>query len=191
MTVYRSGYSGVWLLHGWCPRNCCCFVYTTLTCTSLQCRFIRSHIRRMNVCLTVTCHLHLWQNDRDLLRATAVTRIPKSELTQKMTPEKKTLPPLLPGLEPETFQSRVRRSTTEPLPFSSHLRSPTPSPPILTYLSCLLLVFQTFFNLYATQHAADSIFKCFRMCFISAADNNKRNTISITFFQIIIIYPNK
>ena len=28
----------------------------------------------MYACLTVTCHLHFWQNDRDLLRATAVTR---------------------------------------------------------------------------------------------------------------------
>ena len=40
------------------------------------------------VCLTVTCHLHFWQNDRDLLRATAVTRgvewIPKKESAQKV-----------------------------------------------------------------------------------------------------------
>ena len=28
----------------------------------------------MYACLAVTCHLHFWQNDRDLLRATAVTR---------------------------------------------------------------------------------------------------------------------
>ena len=28
----------------------------------------------MHVCLAVTCHLHFWQNDRGLLRATAVTR---------------------------------------------------------------------------------------------------------------------
>ena len=28
---------------------------------------------RMYVCLGVTCHLHFWQNDQDLLRATAVT----------------------------------------------------------------------------------------------------------------------
>ena len=28
----------------------------------------------MHACLAVTCHLHFWQNDRDLLRATAVTR---------------------------------------------------------------------------------------------------------------------
>ena len=29
---------------------------------------------RVYACLDVTCHLHFWQNDRDLLRATAVTR---------------------------------------------------------------------------------------------------------------------
>ena len=28
----------------------------------------------VHVCLTVTCHLHFWQNDRDLLNATAVKR---------------------------------------------------------------------------------------------------------------------
>ena len=28
----------------------------------------------MHVCLAVTCHLHFWQNGRDILRATAVTR---------------------------------------------------------------------------------------------------------------------
>ena len=31
-------------------------------------------IRRLHMCLDVTCHLRFWQNDRDLLRATAVTR---------------------------------------------------------------------------------------------------------------------
>ena len=36
--------------------------------------FMQSHIRKVYACLAVTCHLHLWQNDRDLLRATAVTR---------------------------------------------------------------------------------------------------------------------
>ena len=29
---------------------------------------------RVYACLGVTCHLHFWQNDRGLLRATAVTR---------------------------------------------------------------------------------------------------------------------
>ena len=35
--------------------------------------FMQSHICKVYACLAVTCHLHLWQNDRDLLRATAVT----------------------------------------------------------------------------------------------------------------------
>ena len=29
---------------------------------------------RMHVCLTLTCHLHFWQNDQYCLRATAATR---------------------------------------------------------------------------------------------------------------------
>ena len=29
---------------------------------------------RMYACLGITCHLHFWQNDRSLLRASAVTR---------------------------------------------------------------------------------------------------------------------
>ena len=35
---------------------------------------MQSHIHKVHACLAVTCHLHFWQNDRDLLRATAVTR---------------------------------------------------------------------------------------------------------------------
>ena len=35
---------------------------------------MQSHIRKVYACLAVTCHLHFWQNDRGLLRATAVTR---------------------------------------------------------------------------------------------------------------------
>ena len=38
------------------------------------CNFMQSHIRKVYACLAVTCHLHFWQNDRDLLRATAITR---------------------------------------------------------------------------------------------------------------------
>ena len=36
--------------------------------------FMQSHIRTVYVCLAVTCHLHFWQNDRDLLHAAVVTR---------------------------------------------------------------------------------------------------------------------
>ena len=37
--------------------------------------FMQSHIRKVHACLAVTCHLHFRQNDPDLLRATAVTRV--------------------------------------------------------------------------------------------------------------------
>ena len=64
------------MLHGWCHVKCCRFgassVYTIQPYTRLQCHFIQSHIDRVYACLAVTCHLHFWQKDRDLLRATAV-----------------------------------------------------------------------------------------------------------------------
>ena len=42
--------------------------------TNAEARFNKIHIRKVYACLAVTCHLHFWQNDRDFLRATAVTR---------------------------------------------------------------------------------------------------------------------
>ena len=57
--------------------NCChlraCSVYTIEQCGSLHCHFNQSNICRVHVCVTVTCHQHFWQNDRDLLHATVVT----------------------------------------------------------------------------------------------------------------------
>ena len=43
--------------------------------TNAEARFSKSHIRKVYACLAVTCHLHFWQNDRDFLRATVVTRV--------------------------------------------------------------------------------------------------------------------
>ena len=111
--------SALWLLHSWCHVKCCNIgassVYTIQPCTSLQCHFIQSHIGRVYVCLAVTRHLHFWQNDRALLRATAVTRglngYRNKSQHRKLTLEKNILPPLLPGLEPGTFRSRLRRCT--------------------------------------------------------------------------------
>ena len=40
----------------------------------VPCHFIQSHIRKVYARLAVTCHLHFWQNDQDLLHATAVTQ---------------------------------------------------------------------------------------------------------------------
>ena len=86
-----------------------------------SCHFMQNrHIRTVHTYLAVTCHLHFWQNDRDLLRATAVTRgwnghRNKSQ-HRKLTPEKRILPPLLQGFEPVTFQSQVRRSNHRAIP---------------------------------------------------------------------------
>ena len=109
--------------------KCCRFgassVYTIQPYTRLQCHFIQSHIGRVYACLAVTCHLHFWQNDRDLLRATAVTRgwnvYRNKSRRRKVTLEKNILPPLLQGFEPVTFQSRVRHSAhwAIPLPGSA------------------------------------------------------------------------
>ena len=35
---------------------------------------MQSHIRKVYARFAVTCHLHFWQNDRDLLRATVMSR---------------------------------------------------------------------------------------------------------------------
>ena len=48
-------------------------VYTIQPCTMSR-HFKQSHIRRVHACLAVACHLHFWQKDRDLLRATVVAR---------------------------------------------------------------------------------------------------------------------
>ena len=58
-------------------------------------------IRKVYACLAVTCHLHFWQNDRDFLRATVVTRgwngYRNKSQHRKSTLEKKILPPFQQG----------------------------------------------------------------------------------------------
>ena len=66
--------------------------------TNAEARFNKSHIRKVYACLAVTCRLHFWQNDRDLLlRATVVTRgwngYRNKSQHRKSTLEKKILPP--------------------------------------------------------------------------------------------------
>ena len=73
-----------------------------------------NNICSVRVCLAVTCHLHFWQNDRDISRATAITRgwnrYRNKIQHRKLTLDKNILPPLLQGFEPATFQLRFRRS---------------------------------------------------------------------------------
>ena len=88
--------------------------------TNAEARFNKSHIHKVYACLAVTCHLHFWQNDRDVLRATVVTRgwngYRNKSQHRKSTLEKKILPPFQQGFEPATFQSRVRRSNHWAIP---------------------------------------------------------------------------
>ena len=59
-------------------------------------------IHRLHACVAVTCQLHFWQNDLDLLLATAVTRGWKGYRDQSqhriLTPEKRNVPLFLQGL---------------------------------------------------------------------------------------------
>ena len=104
------------MLHGWCHVKCHRFgassVYTIQPCTRLQCHFIEDHIGRIYACLTVTCHLHFWQNDRGLLRATAVTRgwngYRNKSQHRKLTLEKKNYLAAPPG----TFRHESDALTT-------------------------------------------------------------------------------
>ena len=84
------------------------------------CHFMQSHICKVYSCLAVTCHLHFWQNDRDLLCATVVTqgwnRYRNKSQHRKSTMEKKILLPFQQGFKPATFQSRVRHSNHWAIP---------------------------------------------------------------------------
>ena len=71
--------------------NCCClrshFVYTMQPSTSLQCHSIWYHIPRMYACLSVTCHLHFWQNYS--CRNTKVEQILKWRVSTEIAPGQK------------------------------------------------------------------------------------------------------
>ena len=110
LNIHRSG---VLTALAWLVPHETAAVSAQVLCTPYNhaaCHFMQSHILKVYACLTVTCQLHLWQNDLDLLRAAAVTR----ELNEyrdksqhrKSTLENKILPPLHQGFEPATFQSR-------------------------------------------------------------------------------------
>ena len=81
-------------LLGWCHMKLLlswpkfCVHHTTMHHVTMQ-----NHIRKVYACLAVTCHLHFWQNDRDLLHAIAVTqgwnRYQNKSPHKKLTLEKK------------------------------------------------------------------------------------------------------
>ena len=124
--------SGVLTALAWLVLHETAAVSAQVLCTPYNhapCHFMQSHIRKVYACLTVTCHLHFWQNDRDLLRATAVTRgwngYRNKSQHRKSTLEKKILPPLQQGFEPTTFGA-----------LSTELSRPLGVQPITILLSC-------------------------------------------------------
>ena len=90
-------------------------------------------IRKVYACLAVTCHLHFWQNDRDFLRATAVTR-GWNGYRNKSQHRKSTL---------RKFSRRSSRDTN-PRPFNHQFGalttelSPPPVPNNLSFLALYL-----------------------------------------------------
>ena len=73
LNIHRSGVltALAWLVPHETAAISARSVYTIQPCTmSLQ--FMQSHISKVYACLSVTTHLHFWQNDQGLLRATAV-----------------------------------------------------------------------------------------------------------------------
>ena len=120
LNIHRSG---VLTALAWLMPHETAAVSAQVMCTPYNhapCHFVQSHIHKVYACLAVTRHLQFWQNDRGILRATAVTRrwngYRNKSQHRKSTLEKKTLPPLLQGFEPATFQSRVRRSNHWAIP---------------------------------------------------------------------------
>ena len=110
-------------LNDWChmellpSRRVLCTPYNHAPRHSME-----KHIGKVHACLTVTCHLHFWQNDRDLLRTTAVTRrlneYRNKSQHRKLTLEKNILPPFLQYSNPRPFNHKSDALTTVlfPLP---------------------------------------------------------------------------
>ena len=104
--------------HDWCyvklllSRRVLCTPYNHALC-----QFLQSHICKVHACLTVTCHLHFGQNDRDLLHATVVTqgrnRYRNKSQHRKSTLEKNILLPLLRESIPWPFNHESSALTTE------------------------------------------------------------------------------
>ena len=120
--VFNIHRSGVLTALAWLVLHETAAVSAQVLCTPYNpapCHFKATYVK-VYACLAVTCHLHFWQNDRDLLRATAVTRgwngYRNKSQHRKSILEKEILPPLLQGFEPTTFQSRVLRSNHWAIP---------------------------------------------------------------------------
>ena len=108
--------------------NCCrlgafCLHHSTMHYVT-SCKL--SHIRKVYACLAVTCHLHFWQNDRGLLRATAVTRRwngYRNQSQHKSWPwRRKFSRRSCRDSNPQPFNHESGALTTEPSPMEPYLQ---------------------------------------------------------------------
>ena len=99
--IHRSGILTALFVTWLVPRETAAIsarcVYIIQPCTISR-HFMQSHICRVHAFLVVTCHLHFWQNERGLLRATAVTRG-----TQKVDPGEENCPAAPVGTRTRDF----------------------------------------------------------------------------------------
>ena len=104
LNIHRSGVPVTWLV---VPRETETAQVLRTPYNDAPCHFMQSHIHKVHACLAVICHLHFWQNDKDLLRATAVTwgwnGYQNKSQHRKLTLDENILPPLLQEFEPATF----------------------------------------------------------------------------------------
>ena len=71
LNIHRSG---VLTALAWLVQHETVAISARSVYTHALCHFMQSHIRKVHAYLAVTCHLHFWQNDWGLSRATAVER---------------------------------------------------------------------------------------------------------------------
>ena len=151
--------------------------------TNAEARFNKIHIRKVYACLAVTCHLHFWQNDRDFLRATVVTRgwngYRNKSQHRKSTLEKKILPPFQQGFEPATFQSRVR--------CSNHWAIPAPSDSdysiALLYMHWMMSWSQSVYHWLPPAYGMVPSATCVTVCLIVCLSGTAVTIISLFLFS--------
>ena len=113
--------------HGWChmkllPSRC-------VLCTPynhVPCHFMQSHIHKVHACSAVTCYLHFWQNDRNILHGTAVTpgwNRYRHKSTESWPWRRRFSHRSCQDSNPQPFPSRVRHSNHWAIP-SLNLVSP-------------------------------------------------------------------
>ena len=122
MNIHRSGVVTelAWLVPHETAAISVRSVYTIQPCTMS----LHAKPHTQGAYLAVTCQLHFWQNDRDLLRATEVTRRwngYRNKSAKKFDPGEENSLAAPAGIRTATFQSRARRYNHRAIP--THLRT--------------------------------------------------------------------